>query len=202
MKVFKVICALFAFGFVSVSHAAVIFITEKDANGVTSLLGADNVEVNNKFYNVRFLDGTCIALFNGCEADDFVFNTRDSAWAASESLLSQVFVGSSIFDNRTELTRGCSITTYCDIFTIYKLDDTYDDYSKIVVTNNVNEPSSFEIDRSSDKSYYPRTSDTTLLPGQVFAVWSEPVEATAPGTAMVLLMGIAGLIVSQRRKQA
>ena len=31
MKVFKVICALFVFGFVSVYHAAVIFITEKDA---------------------------------------------------------------------------------------------------------------------------------------------------------------------------
>jgi hypothetical protein len=117
MKVLKVICALFIFGFVSVSYAAVIFITEKDANGnVTSLLGADNVEVNGSFYNVRFLDGTCTALFNGCDdADDFVFNTSASAGAAANALMAQVFGSSSSanFYREPELTNGCTATTGC-----------------------------------------------------------------------------------------
>ena len=53
-----------------------------------------------------------------------------------------------------------------------------------------------------DHPYMEWDDDTTVDGTRVFAVWSEPVEASEPGTAMVLLMGIAGLIVSQRRKQA
>jgi hypothetical protein len=201
MKVFKVICVLFVFGFVSVSHAAVIFITEKDAgDNVTSLLGADNVEVNNKFYNVRFVDGTCIMLFNGCDAsDDFLFNTKDSAEAASDSLLLQVFNDDSLVDLGPSQTNGCFELYGCSIFTVgYGLHQELGWVSGVLL---------YDIDvwglgfrRTGVPLQIDR--DTDIDRGLVYAVWSEPVEASAPGTAMIMLMGIAGLIVSQRRKQA
>jgi hypothetical protein len=201
MKVFKVICALFIFGFVSVSHAAVIFITEENADGNgTSLLGADNVEVNGLYYNVRFVDGTCILLFNGCnDSNDLLFNTLDSAIAASDSLLSQVFNGDTLFDSSPELTNGCSFAGYCQIHTVFAVgifgNANYFGYGAArnldgTRIDGIRTGSNFISKDFTDETY------------NVYAVWSEPVEASAPGTAMVLLMGIAGLIVSQRRKQA
>jgi hypothetical protein len=200
MKALKVICTLIIFGFVSVSHAAVIFITEKDANDVTSLLGADNVEVNNKFYNVRFVDGTCIMLFNGCDAsDDFLFNTFNSALAASDSLLLQVFVGDLLFDLGPSFTNGCSDRFECGVFTPYSNPRGDNLVLGVSLVDDARVGRSFTIQFFVSVREY---ADTSLSRELVYAVWSEPVEASAPGTAMVLLMGIAGLIVSQRRKQA
>ena len=121
MKMLKVICTLFIFGFVSVSHAGVIIIEDIDAYGnVTSLLGADNVEVNGLFYNVRFLDGTCIALFNGCDASaDFLFGTRGDAQLAADALLAQVFADGSYYGSFPEFTYGCSDQYTCSIITAY-----------------------------------------------------------------------------------
>jgi len=200
MKVFKVICVLFILGFVSVSHAAVIFITEEDASGVISLLGADNVEVNKKFYNVRFVDGTCIMLFNGCDAsDDFLFNTLDSAIAASDSLLLQVFNGDSLYDLGPSLTNGCSDDTLCGVFTGYNIAYKFAPVVGVLLRNYDSGPSvDFHQYGVTQHTFINSLSNSKL----VYAVWSGPVEASAPGTAMVLLMGIAGLIVSQRRKQA
>jgi hypothetical protein len=204
MKVIKVICTLFIFGFVSVSHAAVIFITEKDANGtVTSLLGADNVEVNGLFYNVRFLDGTCIALFNGCDdRTDFVFNTVDTATAASEALLAQVFVNGIMgnFDSSPWLTSGCGGFDVCITATPYT-EGAQGGFGFVGATNWINPitdktvSSIWDAGEMLDSKYF-------RVSGSSFAVWSDAIEVSAPGTAMILLMGIAGLLVSQRRKQA
>jgi hypothetical protein len=202
MKMLRVICTLFIFGFVSVSHASVIFITEKDANGVTSLLGADNVEVNGLYYNVRFLDGSCIALFNGCDDPaDFFFGYVGDALDASISLLDQVFIRGTGFDIAPELINGCSNgRSGCNIFTPYAYVNGFSFchlgaqsagcHSRDVIEITMFLPGSERAVVNSDFLYY------------TYAVWSKPVEASAPGTAMLLLMGIAGLIVSQRRKQA
>ena len=197
MKVFEVICVLFILGFVSVSHAAVIFITEEDAGGVISLLGADNVEVNNKFYNVRFLDGSCTSLFNGCNNfSDFFFGTEDDAFAAAGSLLDQVFISGTRFDKEPELTNGCSGKLVCIIDSPWERTKQLR-FQSVAVYNYYS---------GGDEIWKPAPAKITKEYGdynrRTFAVWSKPVEASAPGTAMVLLMGIAGLIVSQRRKQA
>jgi len=204
MKVIKVICTLFIFGFVSVSHAAVIFITEKDANAVTSLLGADNVEVNGLFYNVRFLDGTCIELFNGCDnADDFVFNTSDTAFAAANALLDLVFIDGvdGNFDTNPELTNGCVGSRACFIDSpgfVPRLKSSRFRFVRII---NRDEERRRKVDGYTTELVEPEL-DFRSNGARTYAVWSEAVEASAPGTAMILLMGIAGLLVSQRRKQA
>jgi hypothetical protein len=202
MKVVKVICALFIFGFVSMSHAAVIFITEKDANGVvTSLLGADNVEVNGLFYNVRFLDGTCIALFNGCDdATDFVFNTSDTATSASRALLAQVFIdgGDGMFDSSSNLINGCS-SFFCGTSTVYNGSNSTD-YIMSAFIRNYSVGRRYAASTVELRSEIASSVDYVHSSQRNFAVWS--VAVSAPGTAMILLVGIAGLLVSQRRKQA
>jgi len=205
MKMLKVICTLFIFGFVSVSHAGVIFITEKDANGtVTSWLGADNVDVNGVLYNVRFLDGSCFRLFSGC---DETFTPSNSILPADLSDFSDIeFLlilaaygggGSSAPDNNFNI----DVLQYCQ-------DDIY--LCQILLSSSRNDYrrdlslSSFQMSREGDNSrdWDDFVHEFSITGIQVNAIWSEAVEVSAPGTAMVLLMGIAGLIVSQRRKQA
>ena len=50
-------------------------------NGSGILLGAEGVNVGGTLYDVEFVDGTCIALFDGCDlaADDFTFTTQAAA---------------------------------------------------------------------------------------------------------------------------
>ena len=44
-------------------------------------------------YDVQFLDGSCISLFNGCDdVSDFTFQTQAAAILASQALLDQVLL--------------------------------------------------------------------------------------------------------------
>jgi hypothetical protein len=57
------------------------------------LTGATNVDVGGSFYDVVFVDGTCAAVFNGCDdPTDFIFPTSATAVAASQALIDQVFL--------------------------------------------------------------------------------------------------------------
>src|SRR5262245_52041146 len=96
----------------SVASAATLIVAGK-------LFGASDVDVNGTLYNVMFVDGTCIALFSGCdEASDFTFQTEADARAASQALGDQVFFNSQgpigvppiEFDTTPGLTAGCVIT--------------------------------------------------------------------------------------------
>ncbi len=72
------------------AQAGVVF--QLDANG--ELTGAQGVLVNGGSYDVEFKEGSCYALYDLCtNSTQFVFNTAAAAQAASEALLSQVFVG-------------------------------------------------------------------------------------------------------------
>jgi hypothetical protein len=74
------------------------------------LLGAFGVDVGGNLYNVDFLNGTCIALYDGCDdVSDFTFQTFAAADLASQALLDQVFLnGADLFDTAPELTNGCN----------------------------------------------------------------------------------------------
>jgi hypothetical protein len=50
-------------------------------------MGASDVLVDGSLYDVQFLDGTCIDLYDGCdEVSDFTFQTSASAVLASQAL--------------------------------------------------------------------------------------------------------------------
>lgn len=93
------------------------------ANAATSIVingkltGATGVNVNGTIYDVEFLDGTCVNLFNGCNSiSDFTFNEEGALQAAS-ALLNQVFINTpeGQFDTNPALTFGCDESDICDV---------------------------------------------------------------------------------------
>ena len=86
------------------------------------LTGATDVNVGGTLYDVEFVDGSCVALFTGCDAaNDFTFTTDAAAQSASQALLDQVLLdtGLGAFDSNPALTFGCS-STLCFIDTPFE----------------------------------------------------------------------------------
>jgi hypothetical protein len=82
------------------------------------LVGAFDVMVNGALYDVSFVDGTCVDVFEGCDdVSDFQFTTSGNANFASLALLGQVLLGT--YDDFPELTAGCESTIVCHVATPY-----------------------------------------------------------------------------------
>ena len=72
------------------------------------LVGAKNVSVNGRNYDVDFIDGTCATAYEVCSVSAFTFD-YDGAVAASWALLESVFIDSSAgaFGSAPYRIRGC-----------------------------------------------------------------------------------------------
>ena len=72
------------------------------------LVGATNINVGGTLFDVDFVDGTCVALFTGCDnaVADFDFTNSATATTAGQALLDQVFQDSieGAFDTDPTLT--------------------------------------------------------------------------------------------------
>ena len=82
------------------------------------LVGASGVSVGGALYDVEFVDGTCIDLFDGCDSPaDSDFTTAGEITQALHALLSQVFIDGELgdFDSSPQLTAGCSILDVCEV---------------------------------------------------------------------------------------
>ena len=104
-------------GLMAEARAATLII-----DGFGQLTGAEGVDVNGTLYDVTFADGTCTALFNGCDEEaDFTFNSGAVAADAAQALLDQVFVdvGFGEFDSAPSLTNGCNVDANCNAFIPY-----------------------------------------------------------------------------------
>jgi hypothetical protein len=83
------------------------------------LVGAFNVDVGGDLYDVVFTDGTCIALFSGCDSNsDFAFTTEVAGLAAATALAEQVFLDGpeGNFDTLPGLTFDCGSATVCGAY--------------------------------------------------------------------------------------
>ena len=101
LATFVVILAL-----TSTANAAALLV---NASGV--LTGATGVNLGGTLYNVEFVDGTCAAVYTGCDATtDLIFTTSAAVLTAGQALLDQVFLDGSAgnFDTHPELTLGCT----------------------------------------------------------------------------------------------
>lgn len=105
------------------------------------LKGARNVVIDSTLYDVRFEDGSCEGVFNGCDGpSDFTFTTEASATAAANALLDQVFLDSSSgqFDTEPFSTFGCSHPDWCFSYIPYVLVNS--DRVGVVLAFNGREP--------------------------------------------------------------
>jgi hypothetical protein len=95
------------------SASATHLVVDQDTG---KLFGANSLDINGTLYDVRFVDGTCASLFNGCnEQSDFILTNFTDFVRAAEVLLAQVFINTDggQFDDFPALTRGCSSVSIC-----------------------------------------------------------------------------------------
>lgn len=113
MKVFAATRAIVAACLMSACAYADAAPTLLVTDGV--LIGANDVNVSGTLYNVRFVEGSCNSLFNGCNQSEFTFHTATSSLAASQALLDQVFIDGPLgnFDTQSGTTFGCTYEIYC-----------------------------------------------------------------------------------------
>jgi hypothetical protein len=155
-----------------------------DGDGI--LTGASGVEVAGSLYDVRFLDGSCAALFAGCDdaAQDFVFASSAAASLAAQALLDQVLIdtGAGAFDSQPDLTSGCSLSGFCSVYVAFAVSD---GLVSIVFAENF-----FSGDDSVIEILVPVDLDATDSSVITYAVWS-PVTVPEPGTFGLLALGLA-----------
>lgn len=197
------VAAFFAFS-VDARAAAIL---EVDGSG--ELTGARDVDIGGDLFDVEFVDTSCSAAFDGCDASsDFAFTSESDALAAAQALLDQVFVDSTSgsFDSLAASTFGCNNATSCEAaipFTPFVLP------TSVPIALAKNCTSFFVCDGTTgkDSTFTRSISRSDDLSGDDFTVYarfepssvSEPLSVPEPGTLTLMGLGLVGLAAVWRR---
>jgi hypothetical protein len=155
--------------------------------------GVKNLEVvfagGSKLYDVAFGDGTCIALFDGCDANsDFPFPDADLrvAMQALADVLNAGFTFGSGFR-----PAGCTASGNCAVLTPSFLIGPDVVGSAIVGFISVNWTVTGFVLSLDD--------DTTSIPNGTYATWTEVAPIPLPASGVLMVAGLAGLAALRRR---
>jgi len=164
-------------------------------DGGGNLLGATDISVGGALYDVTFVEGTCSALFDGCDdPTDFVFQTLESSTLASQALLDQVFVDGleGLFDSSPFLTAGCGDTDECYVHTPWSTDGIQADSTAAHNTS----PTAITFPEGVGESVFSVDYDFAPDQTDTLALWST-VPEPSPG-----LLVAAGLAMLRPRRRS
>lgn len=170
--------------------AAPVF--EYNSNG--KLFSITNVAYENSVFNIDFVDGTCIEVFEGCDSeDDFPF-PGVSGYQASDFLLNELLTDrNGLFDQSPYLINGCTDPNLCVIYTPIKL---YNDGR--ILRASADNFSDESLDKVSGR-ISNRTHDKTILVNATWAKWSETAVSVDEPSALILLLISFGLFLRRKR---
>lgn len=175
-----------------------------------TLLGAHNVEINNKLYNVEFVDGVGQEFF-GDNGSLFLDDMVAQPALFAQALLSQVFINE--LDLRPDLTHGCKTRVeHCLTFMPYQVYGDDQRYRSVGALNR-NDLSGIPDSIFTSTSLW-QSDDTSLFYDDInYAVWSladsnpsspganpEP-EVNVPEPSTFGFMIISALIITFRKHQ-
>jgi hypothetical protein len=162
------------------------------------LTGATGVSVGGTLYEVLFVDGTCVAIFSGCDADsDFEFRTLSSGRAAANAIIDQVLLDTDLgeFDTHPDLTNGCTNPSGCEILIPIGLDHgTAGDVDTIVAFNSALPGRGV----TGGSSSVLQSSNTAAMSGVTWAKFSASPTSAVPEPGSLLLVG-TGIACAARR---
>lgn len=203
MKSFRHLITSLIFLHSSITFGAVVHHIQYD-----QLVGATGIEVGNEFYQVQFIDSSCILLFDNCdETSDFFFTDVQSAHAANLALLEQVLLDlpSGQFDSQPELTNGCYSLSRCSIVTpVGTVAPQLEVFPAVFLTNKADllqdiHTGAGSTFRASDFSLRNSSADTLT-----YALWRKDtgsgVSVPIPASIFLLCSALFAVLVIKDRK--
>jgi len=170
----------------------------------SGLVGATGVMINGSTYDVQIVDGTCAALFNGCDdLSDFTFQTQVDARAAAQALLDQVFLDTPQIgvDTDYQRTDGCSFDFFGGnaCFAMVPYATANGQFTAVSARNSSDE---FIGDNTDEVFSGSVDLDTFPLLTRVFVRFTPSAAAVPePNTWAMMLLGFGAIGFTIRRKQ-
>ena len=198
-------------------------------DGGGQLTGAQNVNVDGTFYDVNLVDASCFDEIPGvlfpCAGTPapFDFTTSESAEAAAQALLDQVFLDGAdgAFDTNPELTFGCTVLTICSTFVPFGFSTQGGGFGGGSITRAAVQAAENVVPGQTDLFGNPivdtvrstivdRDRDLASDPARVYARFAlaasqPPANGTEsvpePGTLMLFGAGLMGMAAIRQRRQ-
>jgi hypothetical protein len=158
------------------------------------LVGADDVLVgvgyDRHLYDVRFIDGTCVAIFSGCDAEsDFAAGGSPGRAYGFAVALRQVLYPAGAFNG---IVAGCPDQRYCSVYIPYSVDSMAQVLGYRATVSGLS------------RETWSAASDTSEIRYEVYALWTSVGTVPEPRAHQLLIAGVlllAALIHRRARRR-